>query len=132
MSAATETAVRTFELFIPCEPLGANQVKGHWSTYHREKTHTMLDTNLLWWIGKQAMFPQAVVDFEVVFSKPARRDPANYHGSGTCKWIIDALVRAGAFPDDSPQYVEIRKTTVRYERNNSGVTVTIRAREAGQ
>jgi len=50
--------------------------------------------------------PPCVVEIALPFARNGRRDPMNY--VGTClKAVIDGLVDAGCWPDDTPDYVTI-------------------------
>jgi crossover junction endodeoxyribonuclease RusA len=58
----------------------------------------------------QKVQPQgpSIVTIDLRFSRNGRRDPMNY--VGTClKAAIDGLVDAGVWPDDTPDWVEIRQ-----------------------
>jgi hypothetical protein len=44
--------------------------------------------------------------FVLPFQVGRRRDPSNYVDS-VVKWMVDGLVRAGVWPDDNPEYVEV-------------------------
>jgi len=47
----------------------------------------------------------SLVRVHIPFAQNRRRDPHNYCGT-VVKAIIDGLVNAGAWPDDTPEYVE--------------------------
>jgi Holliday junction resolvase RusA-like endonuclease len=53
---------------------------------------------------KRALEP-ALVRVHIPFTQNRRRDPHNYCGT-VVKAIIDGLVKAGAWEDDTPEYVE--------------------------
>lgn len=57
-------------------------------------------------LRSQAEITGINVFVELPFPKKARRDPHNYVGTNV-KVIIDALTRAGAWPDDNPKYVTV-------------------------
>jgi hypothetical protein len=50
--------------------------------------------------------PPSIVRVTIPFTQHRRRDPHNYVGT-VVKWIIDGLVYAGAWPDDTPEWVEV-------------------------
>lgn len=52
--------------------------------------------------------PPALVRVHIPFKTDRRRDPHNYCGT-VVKAIIDGLVLAGAWPDDTPEYVGHRE-----------------------
>lgn len=47
--------------------------------------------------------PPATITLTLPFARNARRDPHNY--VATVKPIVDGLVKAGVWPDDTPEYV---------------------------
>lgn len=65
-------------------------------------------------------FPYTIVQLELVFPakrrdgmpNTTRRDPHNYCGT-VVKAVIDGLVLAKAFPDDTPEYVGHRESILR-------------------
>ena len=60
------------------------------------------------WCAKNAhtrALPPSLVRVHIPFTVNRRRDPHNYCGS-VVKAIIDGMVNAGAWPDDTPNYVE--------------------------
>jgi len=50
--------------------------------------------------------PPSMVQVTIPFSTNRRRDPHNYTGT-VVKWIIDGLVKAGAWPDDNEDWVSV-------------------------
>ena len=50
--------------------------------------------------------PPSVVKVTIPFSRRGRRDPMNYVGT-VVKAVIDGLVDAELWPDDTPDYVQI-------------------------
>lgn len=48
----------------------------------------------------------STVQVTIPFATNRRRDPHNYTGT-VVKWIVDGLVRAGIWPDDTPEYVTV-------------------------
>lgn len=49
----------------------------------------------------------STVQVTIPFSTNRRRDPHNYTGT-VVKWIIDGLVLAGVWPDDTAEYVTVQ------------------------
>ena len=56
----------------------------------------------------------SLVQVEIPFRQNRRRDPHNYCGT-VVKAIIDGLVLAGAWPDDTAEYVEHISPTLRVD-----------------
>lgn len=50
----------------------------------------------------------SIIMVTIPFTQRRRRDPHNYCGT-VLKAIIDGLVRAGAWPDDTPEYIGHRE-----------------------
>lgn len=71
--------------------------------------------------GKKPVVGFAIVQIEIPFSVKRRRDPHNYCGT-VLKSVIDGLVRAGAFPDDTPEFVGHREPVL---TENKFVVVTV-------
>lgn len=85
------------------------------------------------WAGPTPMlFPAAVVHVTLPVADSRRRDPHNYYP--TIKAIVDGLVDAGLWPDDTPDYVTTSEPTLTVDRGSLGqhptVTVTITTRSA--
>lgn len=58
--------------------------------------------------GSERQLPPGIVTIAIPFDKKRRRDPHNYCGT-VLKAIIDGLVLAKAWPDDTPEYVGHRE-----------------------
>lgn len=54
---------------------------------------------------------KGIVQVEIPFTRHRRRDPHNYCGT-IVKAIIDGLIHAGAWPDDTPEYVGHREPVI--------------------
>lgn len=67
--------------------------------------------------------PPSVVTLTLSVRDKRRRDPHNYCGT-VLKAVIDGLVRAGAWPDDTPEYVGHREPVFRVAKDKL-MTVTI-------
>lgn len=65
----------------------------------------------------------ATVSTVIPFTNRRRRDPINF--ARTVKHIVDGLVLAGAWPDDTPDHVEQRIPVLTITPNNPTVTVII-------
>jgi hypothetical protein len=110
----TETATKTIVLVIPTHAIGANQVGGSYQKHRKHKEQVIRDVGLLWVEAGRPTFRHAIVRPRITFGTPGRRDSANYHGSGTVKFLIDALTQCGAWPDDADKYVTQAPPVVRY------------------
>lgn len=55
-------------------------------------------------LGSVKVPSPAIVEIHIPVPDKRRRDPMNYCGTIT-KAVIDGLVLAGAWPDDTPEYV---------------------------
>lgn len=93
----------------PAEPLSMNDKDNRQTGRAKQEWR---NTAHLRWIAEHPgvgpsgrAFPTpAVVHVTLPFTTQRRRDPLNW--ARTVKAIVDGLVRAGAFPDDSPEFVE--------------------------
>ena len=52
--------------------------------------------------------PPSLVTISLPFARNGRRDPMNYVGT-VVKAVIDGMVDAGCWPDDTAEFVEIRQ-----------------------
>lgn len=101
----------TIRMPLPGPPVSVNElpttVKGR-IAFSRAKA-TWRDTTYLLARGSRAVragLPACTVQVRLPFPVQRRRDPHNY--TSTCvKWIVDGLVKAGAWPDDTPEYVTV-------------------------
>ena len=71
--------------------------------------------------------PPATVTVTLPFKKGGRRDPHNY--VATVKPIIDGLVKAGVWPDDTPEFVTVAEPAFRVGRDFTDVLVHLAYRE---
>lgn len=53
-------------------------------------------------------YPPTIVQLEIGFTTNRKRDPHNYCGT-VLKAVIDALVNAGLWPDDTPEWIGHRE-----------------------
>lgn len=96
----------------PNNPLSINKAnRMHWAQKKRELDPWREETAWAWKSTK-------ITERRVVMGKPCnvqvflpfrtaqRRDPHNYVGT-VVKAIVDALVKAGAWPDDTPEWVTV-------------------------
>lgn len=101
----------------PTHPLSENEKRRmkHWAQWRRRLDPWGESAHWAWLATPQKERDELIalaktigvhVFVELPFPKNARRDPHNYVGTNV-KTIIDALTRAGAWPDDNPQYVTV-------------------------
>lgn len=88
----------------------------HWSV-RRKRTEPWKITTF--WLAKQAGLAQVVAGApaRVTVCLPVkgrrRRDNANFYP--TVKAVVDGLVLAGVWPDDTPDYVEVTEPVLWHE-----------------
>jgi len=116
----------------PAEVASTNQaVANHWRWWHGRKVkwRNTAHAHAALWRSRnaRAQFHVPVqVSVDLPFRDNRRRDPHNYVGT-VVKAMVDGLVNAGLFPDDSGEWATIDMPTL-----NVGarvVTITIRPRE---
>lgn len=106
-----------------------------WSTNQDRSLHHMTRHDLvsLWKAGTRFAYvsmvnatgadraqPPSVIQVNIPFKDNRKRDPHNYCGT-VLKAIVDGLVEAGAWPDDTPEYVGHREPVL---HKGSAVIVT--------
>jgi crossover junction endodeoxyribonuclease RusA len=102
----------TLDLGPPFGPiLSVNRTTGHWAKTSSVKTAWRDGIQWLAQGGKIAGLATiqgrpCALRFVLPFQVGRRRDPSNYVDS-VVKWMVDGLVRAGVWPDDNPEYVEV-------------------------
>lgn len=96
----------------PNNPLSINKAnRMHWAAKKRE-LDPWRELAGYTWLGLKARERQAVqnkpctVQVILPFRTAQRRDPHNYVGT-VVKAVVDALVKAGAWPDDTPEWVTV-------------------------
>ena len=100
--------IRTYRITLPFLPPSKNVYDGwpiQWKSSAKKKwTKALLEK------FEQECLPKGALRIgmaaSLVFPTNARRDTQNYSNC-LWNWVPDALVRYGAIPDDTPQYVEI-------------------------
>lgn len=95
----------------PAAPLSLNQERTmHWAQRNRRLDPWKITT---FWMAKEAKLPAAVAGCSAIITAVLpvrghyRRDPANYYP--TVKAIVDGLVLAGVWSDDTPEYVTVNE-----------------------
>ena len=118
------------EFRVPADPISMNDKP--WT--QRKLTPYWRDTAYMHWCeafpgagpsGRAAPMP-AEVHTVIPFPVHRRRDPINY--ARTVKAIVDGLVLAGAWPDDTPDYVTQHIPTL-VEVGKQLVVVRVSARD---
>jgi hypothetical protein len=69
----------------------------------------------------------SIVSIELPVPDRRRRDPHNYFS--TVKPIVDGLVDAGVWPDDTPEWVTTVEPTFRITKSDQTITVRISPRD---
>lgn len=98
------------EFPIPAKPWSTNKSgQMHWRTRYDHiqawKMGTFAAARNRWRTDASVPWP-ANIQVEIPFPRGARRDPHNYVGT-VCKAIVDGLVKAGCWPDDTAEYVTV-------------------------
>ncbi len=121
-------AAARVEIDVPGKPLGANQVHVmHHYKLHKHRRDWQSDTVLAWIAADRPVFTGPVaIEITSVFGDNRRRDEANYAGSGSSKWIVDALVGCGCIPDDKAGSVRLAGSRIVFTPGDWRVIVTIR------
>lgn len=95
----------------PADPLSINQERTmHWAARNRRLDPWKTTT---FWLARQAHLAEAVAGQAATITAVLpvrghhRRDPANYYP--TVKAIVDGLVLAGVWPDDTPEFVTVNE-----------------------
>ena len=123
----TETVI---EFPVPADPISMNE-GDNWEV--RRRVQAWRDAAFWAWVeahpgvgpsGRRAPLP-AEAHVTIPFAKRRRRDPINY--AKTVKHIIDGLVLAGAWPDDTLEQVTQHVPTL-VEATSLPVLVRISAR----
>lgn len=103
----------------PAAPLSINQERNlHWAARNRRLDPWKITT---FWLAKEAKLPAAIdsAPATVTVVLPVRghyrRDPANYYP--TVKAVVDGLVLAGVWPDDTPEYVTVNEPVLTHTGN---------------
>lgn len=97
------------EFYPPCAAWSVNQ-KRHWAADRRDRELWFYSASIY---ARQANFrgqpfplSPSTVAVTIPFDSNRRRDPHNYTGT-VVKAIIDGLVRAGCWPDDTAEFVTV-------------------------
>lgn len=100
-----DNTARRIEFSPPAEPWSTNQERTmHWTRRHEL---SKLWKEAAFWHAKKAQWRNigpSIVTATIPFDVARRRDPHNYSGT-VLKSIVDGLVLAGCWPDDTPEFV---------------------------
>lgn len=112
----------------PTPPLSINRERSmHWAARTRQLDPWKVTT---FWLAKEGKLPAAVAGAPatVTVVLPVRgrhrRDPANFYP--TVKAIVDGLVLAGVWPDDTPEFVTVNEPVLTHS-GNAEVRLELRA-----
>lgn len=101
----------TIQFPVPAKQLSMND-KTHWGTRHRwvkAWRHTACIETINQ-VREPIPLPPCFVHVTIPFSRGARRDPHNFFA--TVKPIVDGLVDAGLWPDDTTEWVTTVEPTL--------------------
>lgn len=90
--------------FPPPAPLMSLNQRQHWAARHRQTTlWRNTATQAAWMLRQPRRQPPSSVEIFLPVATNRNRDPHNY--VPTLKAVIDGFVKAGLWPDDTPEYV---------------------------
>lgn len=90
----------------PTEPWSINMERTkHWSWRSKRVKAWRLRTFYEARVSGLGPMPPSIVEVSLPFDRAARRDRSNYLPA--VKAIVDGLVDAGLWPDDTPEYVSV-------------------------
>ena len=99
----------TVEFPPPAEVWSTNKDRTlHWAVRSKLVKAWRLCSHVECAQAKLGELPPSVVTLSLPFARNARRDPMNYVGT-VVKAVIDGMVDAGCWPDDTAEWVEIRQ-----------------------
>lgn len=75
------------------------------------------------------LLPPALVELHLPVADRRRRDPMNY--APTMKAVVDGLVDAGVWPDDTPAFVRTLEPTLYVAKRGEAKTVRVVITERG-
>jgi crossover junction endodeoxyribonuclease RusA len=99
----------------PTDPLSLNEERGMNWAKRRRRTHPWRD--MTWALALEAKLARRVagrpctITVVLPFDEERRRDPANFYP--TVKSVVDGLVMARVWPDDTPEYVTVTEPVLR-------------------
>lgn len=106
-------------------PLMSLNDRTHWAARARTtKAWRRTAARAAWRIRPPRHQPRSTVAVELPVRDRRRRDPHNY--TPTLKAIVDGLVDAGLWPDDTPDHVHTLEPTLRVDRSYGGGDVVVR------
>lgn len=118
----------------PNTPLSENESRRmHWAVRRRRLENWALLTSIAWRKAdkedKDTLVNQKIeIKVSLPFGRKSRRDAHNYIGTNI-KTIIDALVKEGAMPDDTAEYITVLEPSLKIDKD---YLVTILLRPIGK
>lgn len=119
---------------IPAEPLSLNKSnKLHWAERRRLTDpwkHLAWATALNAHLAHAVQETPCVVTVHIPFRTRARRDPHNY--VPVVKAVVDGLVKAGVWPDDTHEWVTVTEPVLHHDPHHRiPASVVLTPREEG-
>jgi hypothetical protein len=118
MTAPAERGPWVFEFVAPDRLMNMNE-RLHWTTQRRRARNwrNAARRAMPWYIPEGSYLPPSIVQIELPVLGNLRRDPSNWYP--TVKHIVDGLVDAHLWPDDTPQWVTtVEPVLVPYKRTD--------------
>lgn len=124
-ASALASQAKSVTLSIPGDPPSLNQaMSGRLRHRIREKTQWQQWTYAAWLEAGRPVFDRPEVRVRCYFATNRRRDAENY----TCKHLVDALTRAGAWEDDNAGVYLQHRAELHIDRDNPRVELVITER----
>lgn len=98
------------EFLPPAHPMNMND-RTHWRAYARQRGKWRAAAGAAVLAADLDRLPPADIHVELPVPGNRRRDPHNWYP--TVKHIVDGLVDAGVWPDDTPEYLTTHEPTLR-------------------
>lgn len=124
LSVVLEEDDGRIEFYKPDQPWSTNQDRNLNPYLRAERIKNWKEITTITYRQKykDKVWAPAVVQVFLPFSQKRRRDPHNYCGT-VLKAIIDGLVNAGAWPDDTPDFIGHREPVLYRGDKNAMVIV---------
>lgn len=109
---------------LPSRNQAESAARKHWSSGSRFKRE---NTELVQWfvkIGRIKPVKGLAAVTVTFFEKNKKRDADNIMAGGL-KYIMDGLVTAGILQDDSPKYVDLTVSPIKYDGLNPRIEVVL-------
>lgn len=116
---------------VPDKPWSTNQDRNMSPRLRHARIKSWKEAAYLGWVSycaannhPTALNP-ALIRVVIPFGQQRRRDPHNYCGS-VVKAVIDGMVRAGAWGDDTPNFVEHLSPALRVTKDDVRVQIYVK------